>query len=89
MKLHLVVGKANTDADKVSVARAAGANYFTAVQVGALMDLLNTEMPKVDLASMLWSHLVDPQNGFVIFGKLERALVATWRRGGTKSCGSG
>jgi hypothetical protein len=65
------VGNANTDADKVSVARAAGANYFTAAQVGQLMDLLNTEMPKVDLASMLWSRLVDVQNGFVIFGKLE------------------
>ena len=65
------VGEANTDADKVSVARAAAGNYFTAAQVGQLMDLLNTEMPKVDLASALWSHLVDPNNGFVIFGKLE------------------
>jgi hypothetical protein len=71
--LLAAVGDANTDADKVSVARAAAGNYFTAAQVGQLMDLLNTEMPKVDLAAALWSHLVDPNNGFVIFGKLELA----------------
>jgi hypothetical protein len=69
--LLAAVGDANTDADKVSVARAAAANYFTANQIGQLMDLLNTEMPKVDLASSLWSRLVDPENGFVIFAKLE------------------
>jgi len=65
------VGDANTDTDKVAVARAAGANYFTANQIATLMDLINTEMPKVDLAAALWSHLVDPENGFVIFSKLE------------------
>ena len=69
--LLAAVEEANTDFDKVAVARGAASNYFTAKQIAALMELVNTEMKKVDLASMLWSRLVDPGNGFVIFTKLE------------------
>ena len=69
--LLAAVGDANTDSDKISVARAAGGNYFTANQIAQLMELINTDMKKVDLASMLWPRLVDPNNGFVIFAKLD------------------
>ena len=69
--LLAAVNDANTDNDKISVARAAGGNYFTANQIAALMDLINTDAKKVDLASMLWPRLVDPNNGFVIFAKLD------------------
>ena len=62
----------NTDADKLSMIRQAGdANGFSAVQIGALMDLINVDSVKVDVASSLWAHLSDPQNGFLVFGKLE------------------
>jgi len=66
-----VAGNANTDQQKFEVINAAGANWFTANQIGQLMDLINTEAVKVNVASALWPHLVDPQNGFVVFGKLE------------------
>lgn len=62
---------ANTDAQKFEVINAAGVNWFNANQIGVLMDLINTEAQKVNVASALWPHLVDPQNGFVVFGKLE------------------
>ena len=65
---------ANTDAEKLAVVRqAADGNHFTAAQVGALMALFNTEMPKVDAASYVWPRIVDQENGFVLYGKLELA----------------
>jgi hypothetical protein len=70
-QLLAAVDDANTDSNKLHVIAAANQNWFLAQQVGALMDLINTEAVKVDVASTLWPRLVDPQNGFAVFAKLE------------------
>jgi len=62
---------ASFDKDKVEVARqAAGANWFTSNQVAAVMGVMSFDDARVDVAVALWSHIVDPENSFVVFKTL-------------------
>ena len=73
-RLVAAVTDANTDADKLAIVRqAVTTNSFPVAHVAYVMDLFNTEAPKVDAATFAWPNLVDPQNGFQLFAKLELA----------------
>jgi hypothetical protein len=71
-QLVAAVEEANTDADKVEIIRqAVTTNAFPVAHVAFLMDKIDTEAKKVDAAAFAWPNLVDPQNGFQLFAKLE------------------
>lgn len=62
---------ASFDDDKVGVIReAAKLNWFTTNQVASLMGMLAFDEGKIEAAVAAWSHLVDPQNSFVLYKKL-------------------
>jgi hypothetical protein len=63
---------ASFDKDKVEVARqAAGANWFTSNQVAGVMGVIDFDDSRVEAAVAMWSHIVDPENSFVVFKKLD------------------
>jgi hypothetical protein len=45
-------------------------NWFTTAQVGSVMDAMTMGKGKVEAAVLLWSHIVDPENGYTLYGKL-------------------
>jgi hypothetical protein len=69
--LVATVRGASFDDDKVAVVRdASKANWFTSNQVAALMGLLSFDEGKIEVAVAAWSHIVDPQNNFIVYNKL-------------------
>jgi hypothetical protein len=68
----LAIHGGNFDKDKLQiVVQAAQTNWFTAGQIGLVMDLFDFGAGKVDAAAAMWPHMVDPENSFTIYGKLE------------------
>ena len=62
---------ASFDDDKVAVVRhAAQTNWFSANQVGSVMDQISFDDGKIDAAAAMWPRIVDPENSFSIFNKL-------------------
>jgi hypothetical protein len=66
------VKSASFDDDKVAVVRgAAQHNWFTSAQVATLVTLLSFGDGKVEAAAACWPRIVDPENNFVIYQKLD------------------
>jgi Domain of unknown function (DUF4476) len=53
------------------VAQGAASNYFTSAQVAGLMATFSFDDGKIDAAVACWNKIVDPENNFVVFTKLQ------------------
>jgi Domain of unknown function (DUF4476) len=53
------------------VAQGAASNYFTSAQVAGLMAVFSFDDGKIDAAVACWNKIVDPENNFVVFTKLQ------------------
>jgi hypothetical protein len=66
------VKSASFDDDKVAVVQgAARNNWFTSAQVASLVAIPSFGDGKVEVAVACWSKIVDPENNFVIYQKLD------------------
>lgn len=67
------VDNAPFKSDKVTRIRAAKDNYFTSAQVKTLLLHLPYDSDRTDVAVMLYSHVVDKNNWFIIYDAIDFA----------------
>jgi hypothetical protein len=52
------------------VQQQASVSWFTAAQVGAIMDQFSYSTDKIEAAVTMWPRIVDPQNGYLVYQHL-------------------